>query len=122
MLQNWVTGGIERMKIRECPFCGKRVAAQAKQCAFCRETLPEARRVKTVETSDGGGEIRRGLLFMMLAALIGYFAGGYSSLKVPVPVLPMLNSYVTPLLFLSGLGLSARGFYLKHKTAPRHSV
>lgn len=111
------------MVIRECPFCGKKVAAHAKQCAFCRETLPEARRANAVSTSEGGSEIRRGLLFMMLAGVIGYFAGGYSNFKLPIPVLPMLNTYVTPLLFLSGLGLSVRGFYLKHKTAaPRHSV
>lgn len=112
------------MVIRECPFCGKKVAAHSKQCGFCRETLPDAPRIthKHVSMSGGGGEIRRGLLFMMLAAVIGYFAGGYSGLNLPIPVLPMLNTYVTPLLFLSGLGLSVRGFYLKHKTAPRHSV
>ncbi len=111
------------MVIRECPFCGKKVAAHAKQCGYCRETLPETPRLKSVPRSGaGGGEIRRGLLFMLMAAVLGYFAGGYSGLKLPIPVLPMLNTYLTPLLFLSGLGLAVRGFYLKHRTMPRHSV
>ncbi|HEX5424560.1 MAG TPA: hypothetical protein VFW94_13515 [Candidatus Acidoferrales bacterium] len=111
------------MVIRECPFCGKKVSAKAAQCGYCRETLPETRSIKVVATNNGGGSIRRGLLFMMLAALIGYFAGGYSGMKLPVPVLlPALNTYLTPLLFLSGLGLAVRGFYLRHRTLPRHSV
>lgn len=111
------------MVIRECPFCGKKVSAKAAQCGYCRETLPETRSIKVVATNNGGGSIRRGLLFMMLAALIGYFAGGYSGMKLPVPVLlPALNTYLTPLLFLSGLGLAVGGFYLRHRTLPRHSV
>lgn len=111
------------MVIRECPFCGKKVSAKAAQCGYCRETLPETRRVQVIATNDGGGAIRRGLLFMMLAAVIGYFAGGYSGMKLPIPVLvPMLNTYLTPLLFLSGLGLAVRGLYLRHRTSLRHSV
>lgn len=110
------------MVIRECPFCGKKVSAKATQCGYCRETLPETRRVQAVATNDGGGAIRRGLLFMMLAAVIGYFAGGHSGLKLPIQILPVLNTYLTPLLFLSGFGLAVRGFYLRHRTMPRHSV
>jgi hypothetical protein len=110
------------MVTRQCPFCGKKVSARATQCAYCRETLPETPRVKNVPTNEGESEIRRGLMFMLLATLIAYFAGGYSGMKLPVPVLPTLNAYVTPLLFLSGLGLAGRGFYLRHKTALRHSV
>ena len=112
------------MVTRECPFCGKRVSARAAQCAYCRETLPPAPRVqRNAMTSGGGYEIRRGLLFMLLAAVIGYFAGGYSALKLPITVLPLLNKYCVPLLFLSGLGLAVRGMYLKHKTtAHQHSI
>jgi len=108
------------MATRECPFCGKKVLAQASQCAYCREPLPPLPRVTRVSTNEGGGEIRRGMLFMLLAAVIGYFAGGYSGFNLPIPVLPVLHRYFAPLLFLSGLGLSVRGVYLRHRTMPRH--
>jgi hypothetical protein len=108
------------MVIRECPFCGKRILGHAAQCAYCRETLPPTPRVNRESPNDGGGDIRRGLLFMLLAALLGYFAGGYSSLKLPILAMPLLNIYLAPLLFLSGCGLAGRGFYLKHRATPRH--
>lgn len=108
------------MVIRECPFCGKKVSAHAAQCAYCRETLPPAPRMSRTRSNEGAPDIRRGLLFMLLAAVVGYFAGGYSALQLPIPVLPVLHTYLTPLLFLSGFGLIVRGFYLRHRTAPRH--
>jgi hypothetical protein len=113
------------MATRECPFCGKGVPVQLVQCNYCRETLPETPRVKngSSSSSKGSGQIRRGLLFMLLAAVIGYFAGGYSSLKLPIPILPAISSYLSPLLFLSGLGLAIHGYYVHHKSAPhRHSA
>lgn len=111
------------MVTRECPFCGKGVPVKLVQCSHCRETLPEMPRVRNGSSSgnNGSGQIRRGLLFMLLAAVIGYFAGGYSSLKLPIPILPALSSYLAPLLFLSGLGLTVHGYYLYHKSAPRRT-
>src|ERR1700740_3043794 len=106
------------MATRECPFCGKGVPVQLVQCTHCRETLPETPRRKNGSSGSigkGSGQIRRGLLFMLLAAVIGYFAGGYSSLKLPIPILPAISSYLSPLLFLSGLGLTVHGYYLHHK-------
>lgn len=109
------------MATRQCPFCGKSVSAHLKQCSQCRETLPPAPRIKTEDPPNGGAHIRRGLLFMLLAAVIGYFAGGYSSLRLPIPVLvPVLTKYLSPLLFLSGLGLMIHGYYLQHKSSLHH--
>ena len=107
------------MATRQCPFCGKGVPVQLVQCNYCRETLPETPQVKNGSSSvrNGSGQIRRGLLFMLLAAVIGYFAGGYSPLKLPISILPALTSYLAPLLFLSGLGLTVHGYYLHHKSA-----
>jgi len=51
---------------------------------------------------------------MLAAAAIGYFATGNSALAVPVEVPSAVATYLTPLLFLSGLGLSAHGLYLRH--------
>jgi hypothetical protein len=94
------------------------------QCPFCRESLPELPpQASTIQHhfADPDKIIRRGLLFMLLAALIGYFAGGYSAWPLPVHVIPAVSALLSPLLFLCGLGLSAYGFYLQHRSAIHHT-
>jgi len=54
---------------------------------------------------------------MLMAAVIGYFASGSSIWTLPVPVPSLLANYLLPLLFLSGLGLSLYGLYLRHWTS-----
>lgn len=103
------------MASRECPYCGKMVYDRLTQCNYCREKLPEVRQLKPAVTSPVGGEnIRRGLLFMLAAAVIGYFASGAGAWTLPVAVPPVVADYLLPLLFLSGLGLSLHGLYLRH--------
>ncbi len=72
--------------------------------------LPEIRVVRRPRT-DGRREVRRGLLYMLLAAVIHYFVGGYSAMNPPFPINPVVTVYLSPLLFLSGLGLTVYGFY-----------
>ena len=60
------------------------------------------------------GNIRRGLLYMLLAAVIHYFAGGYSALNLPFPIVSVVTSYLSPIVFLGGLGLTLYGLYSKH--------
>jgi len=48
---------------------------------------------------------------MLLAAVIHYFAGGYSAMQLPFPVQSIVTVYLSPLLLLSGLGLTLYGFY-----------
>jgi hypothetical protein len=67
-------------------------------------------------SSDGSRNIRRGLLFVLLAAVIGYFAGGYSAMPLPIPILPMVGRYLSPLLALSGLGLTIHGYIINIKS------
>jgi len=86
------------------------------QCSYCRETLPEVKAIRTA-APEGGDRIRRGLLFMFMAAVIGYFASGSSLYYLPVPVPQLVSNYLLPLLFLSGLGLSLYGVYLRHRTS-----
>jgi hypothetical protein len=62
------------------------------------------------------GEVRRGLLYMLLAGVIHYFAGGYSTMNLPFPIDPVVTVYLSPLLFLSGLGFVVYGFYLRNRT------
>lgn len=103
-------------KIRQCPFCGLSVLRTATQCPSCRETLPGA---------EGGPQhaharssqprkrtfVRRGLLYMLLAAVIQYFSGGYSAMHIPIAISSFVTSYLAPLLFLSGLGLTFYGLF-----------
>ncbi len=77
--------------------------------------IPQVR-VERRTRREGGREILRGLLYMLLAAVIYYFAGGYSAMALPFPISPLVNMYLSPLLFLCGLGMSLYGFYLRIKT------
>ncbi len=99
--------------MRECPFCGRYVAEQLRQCPFCRETLPPIVKshVGGPEKERGKRHLRQGLLYMLLAAMFDYFAGGYSGLQLPFNIIPMVTQYLLPLLFLGGAGLTLWGVY-----------
>lgn len=104
------------MEMRQCAFCGKRIAAHLNQCPFCREMVPQVRLSRT-SSGAGGQTIRRGLLYMLLAAVIYYFAAGYAKpLEVPVAIQPAVVTYLCPLLFLGGLGLSLFGLIQKARS------
>lgn len=103
-------------KIRQCPFCGLSVLRTATQCPSCRETLPGAEGATEhapARASQPGKSslVRRGLLYMLLAAVIQYFSGGYSAMHIPVAISSFVTSYLAPLLFLSGLGLTFYGLF-----------
>ena len=92
------------------------MAAHLTQCPFCREAVPQ---VQLTHRSGPNGrqQMRRGLLYMLLAAVIYYFAAGYAApLWLPVQVLPVVTNYLLPLLFFGGLGLSIYGLILRVKS------
>jgi hypothetical protein len=92
------------------------MAAHLSQCPFCREAVPQVQLTRR-SGPDGRQQMRRGLLYMLLAAVIYYFAGGYAApLWLPVQILPMAVKYLLPLLFFGGLGLSIYGLYLRFKS------
>jgi len=93
-------------------FCGKPISVQARQCPFCREAIPQMATIRRGGT-DGRREMRRGLLYMLLAGVIYYFGGGYSPMTVPVNVSSAVTTYLVPLLFLGGLGLTLYGAYFR---------
>ena len=97
-----------------CPYCGKLLRGNRPQCSHCRETLPEIHIVRVAPVAKRG-QIRRGLLYMLLAAVIHYFASGYSAIDLPFPIVPVVVIYLSPLLFLGGLGLTLYGFYFRIK-------
>jgi len=74
-------------------------------------------RLSRSSTSSGRQPIRRGLLYMLLAGVIYYFAAGYAKpYTVPVAVQPVIVNYLAPLLFLGGLGLTLYGLFLRSRT------
>lgn len=101
---------------RRCVYCGKNMAVHLTQCPFCREAVPQVN-LSSRRGPDGRKQIRRGLLFMLLAAFVYYFAGGYGApLRMPVEIVPAVTNYLLPLLFLGGLGLTLYGFFLRIKS------
>ena len=100
------------MATRQCPFCGMHVADYLNQCPFCREAIPEVR--LRGRTTGGRGKIRKGLLYVLLAMVIQYFAGGYTQMKLPISVPPMAAFYLSSLFLVSGLGMALYGFHLIH--------
>jgi hypothetical protein len=103
------------MATRQCPFCGRNVFDRLLQCPFCREALPEVPVAAQPAVQEGEGQIRRGLLCVLLASVLGYFAGGYSKMALPFPIQPVVTTLLSPLLFLCGIGLSLHGYYIQHK-------
>ncbi len=100
---------------RPCAFCGKPVPTRMNHCPYCREAVPEVR-LSERSGQDGRREIRRGLVYMLLGAVIHYFAGGYSALNLPYPIMPLVTTYLSPVVFLGGLGLFLYGIFLKIKS------
>jgi len=102
------------MPRRQCPFCGTSVSETATQCHHCREALQPV--PKTVGPGFEGGrqQIRRGLISMLLAAITHYFAGGYPPVEVPVRFVPIITDWLSPFLFLAGLGLVILGLYRRY--------
>jgi hypothetical protein len=97
---------------RPCSFCGQPVRMQLNRCPHCREEVPEVR-LSARAGKDGRREIRRGLLYMLLGAVIHYFAAGYSGLKLPNLLNSALVVYLGEFLFVGGLGLCLYGCYVR---------
>ena len=102
------TTGSAALKFRQCGFCGRMSPIGLAECPHCHETFPELPQVRKRPRSDGG-QLRRGLLYMMLAGVIHYFAAGYSSMRLPIDIPPMVTQYMTPALFLLGLAFGLYG-------------
>ena len=97
---------------RPCAYCGKQVHARLNRCPYCREEVREVR-LSARSGKDGRREIQRGLIYMLLGAVIYYFAGGYSAMSLPFSLTPLVTTYLAPAVFLGGLGLFLYGVVLK---------
>jgi hypothetical protein len=101
----------------QCPYCGAELQELTTLCPVCRESLEQAKQVyEKPHTVEGGRQIRRGMMWMWLAALLFYFAGDYSPLRFPLPqVSPLLTQYLLPFVFLGGLGMVTYGLFLRSR-------
>jgi hypothetical protein len=99
------------MNQHQCPFCGKLVPATVTRCPSCQTELPVLRQRVHYASEASRRLLRRGILWMLLAGVLYYFAAGYGAFEFPVAVAPMLTDWVLPLLFLAGLGLALYGAY-----------
>lgn len=102
------------MASRQCPFCGHLIPENAETCFKCREAIPlDHAGGRRRNPAAGYYEIRRGLLSMLLAAVIYYFASGTSGYEFAIPFPSILAQVLLPLLFLCGAGLFFYGVVLK---------
>jgi len=105
------------MDKKSCPFCGKPVSVRLDRCPFCREAITRVQvSSRSASSGDGSANIRRGLLWALLAGVIYYFAGGHSSFKLPIEVPSFVNAYLTPALFLGGAAMALYGVFQKVRT------
>jgi hypothetical protein len=105
----------QTLQTRPCVFCGKSMLAHLNRCPSCREDVPRVQ-LSSRPRTGGREQIRRGLLYMLLAGVIQYFAAGYSSFTLPIQIHPVVTAYLAPVVFVSGLGLLIYGFYLRAKS------
>ena len=97
--------------MRQCPYCGKYTVEGATQCSFCREALtPQP--ITTGHGAEGAQrQIRRGLIYMLLAGVAHYLVGGYSPVQFPLAIFPEVTQFLVLFLFLCGIGLVLFGIY-----------
>jgi hypothetical protein len=105
----------QALAMRPCVFCGKSMLAHLTRCPHCREDIPKVQ-LSSRPRTGGRTQIRRALLYMLLAGVIQYFAAGYSGFSLPIQVSPVVTTYLAPAVFISGLGLLIYGFYLRAKS------
>ncbi len=103
------------MGSRQCPHCGKYVPDVLDQCPQCRETLPPAvhGHLDPEKARQGRHEIRKGLVWMLVAAVTRKYVVDYPPIveQVPEEVLDLTQLYLVPFLFLLGAGLVVLGVY-----------
>ncbi len=101
--------------LRPCVYCGKPVPTRLNRCPHCREEVPEVRLTRRAGR-NGRREIRRGLMYMLLGAVIYFFLGGYSGLRLSLHLNPLVTAYLAPVVFLGGFGMCLYGVYLRMRS------
>jgi hypothetical protein len=95
---------------RQCSYCGKPIAKNLAHCPHCREVVPQVHLAPARPAAAKRSQIRQGFLYMLLALVIHYAVDHSGALNLPFVVTPAITLYLTPILFLGGLGLALYGF------------
>jgi hypothetical protein len=95
----------------QCAYCGTFVSAGETRCPQCREAIPEKIELHPVDAGLAWSQIRRGVLYMVLASVLMHFASPQRSLPLPVELhIPeAVTEYALPAFFLLGLGYTLLG-------------
>src|SRR5260370_8336031 len=88
---------------RPCVFCGKSMLAHLTRCPHCREDVPNVQLSSRGPRTGGRAQIRRALLYMLLAGVIQYFAAGHSSFTLPITLSPIVTTNLPPPSFITTL-------------------
>ena len=100
------------MSTRQCPHCGKIIDSQLQQCPHCREAVGPQVDIRRSREKKGGPEIRKGLLWILVASVLHYYLHGHDPfVQIPLEIHPYVVEYFIPLLFLAGTGLVLMGIY-----------
>lgn len=100
------------MARKQCTFCGEFAPESATICPRCREPFSSVVAHGGLDPVQGKREIRRGILYMVLAGVVHYFTAGYSGMELPLSIIiPAVNLYLLPFLGLLGMGLVILGIY-----------
>jgi hypothetical protein len=99
------------MATRQCAYCGTFVDEGVERCPQCREKIPEKVDLAPRDPAAGHAQIRRGLLYMLFAAVGWHFLQPEASLPPPIElhVPEWVNTILLPCLFLLGLGYGLAG-------------
>ena len=107
-----LSASVSSPETRLCPYCGKPISTRLTRCSFCREEIQDVQFVARGYRAEARHKMRRGLLYILLAAMVHYFAAGYSTFTLPVAIPAIVTIYLTPLLFLAGIGYELYGTFL----------
>jgi len=97
---------------RQCVYCGKAIAQHHSQCPHCREAVPKVRLAPAAAPAAKRNQMRRGILYMLLALVIHYVALRSDSLNLSFSVNPTVG-YLATMMFLAGLALTLYGLLTK---------
>ena len=99
-------------RVRNCVYCGKPLPERGEQCPHCREAVPKVRLgpAPTSPPSAKSGQMRRGILYLVLGLVVHFIALRSDSLNLPFSVHPAVG-YLSAMLILGGIGLALYGFF-----------
>jgi hypothetical protein len=98
-------------ELRQCIYCRKTIRHGVARCPYCREAQTDAPATKNSQPFEPGNSLRNGLLLILLAATAHYLAFAHRPSSLPAQVVFPVVTYLVPLLYASGLGVTLYGVF-----------